>query len=345
MTDLFKQIRRDYYTSTLIEWLFWMAGTFLVVLAIKWFSAQYGAPEYEFHFWVTATLYLWYVSTISLIIGSTYFIARSAQTHLQRRQAHPQKPAEIDLQNDLERVIKIKKRAAIIAVVAHLVNACLVYFVTGHIPDITSEYQLYAVIGVFAIAAIKPAMLAVNSIRLEIFGMMQEADYPEKSVADLWQVVNQFGDYEKRLEKTFERLEENKTSNLQSIDESVENMVKQLGAYKEELTEAFEQQVNQFKASDSIREQSYQELQSAQAPLTKEVGKILSEIQTLKQFVIELRDKNIKGEQLMSALKEFGIDSLADLNVSFQKNIVNLNPPLASVPETVYRKKPVTQED
>ena len=57
----------------------------------------------------------------------------------------------------------------------------------------------------------------------------------------------------------------------------------------------------------------------------------MAELQNLQSFVIDLRDKNIKGEQLMSALKEFGIESLADLNVSFQKSIVTHNPPLRSV--------------
>ena len=63
-------------------------------------------------------------------------------------------------------------------------------------------------------------------------------------------------------------------------------------------------------------------------PVIKEISKILAAIQSLKDYVIELRDKNIKGEQLMSALKEFGIESLADLNVTFEKSIVNGNPKL-----------------
>jgi hypothetical protein len=330
MNDIFGEIRREFYTQTLKEWLGWIIGTFLLVVIIKWFAKQYGVPDYEFHVWVSATLYLWYVSTISLLIGSTYFIARNAQTMLERRATHPQKPESIDLTNDLARVKKIKNKASVIAIVAHIVNAVVVYFVTGHVPEITAEYQLYAVIGVFAIAAIKPALLAVNSIRMEIFGMMEEADYPQKSVADLWRVVNNFSDYEDRLDKVFERIVEVQEDFEKSKESAVGDITDKLTVYRAELQAVFDEKIIAFSASDSLREASYNNLKDAQAPLSKEVSKILAELQTLQSFVIDLRDKNIKGEQLMSALKEFGIDSLADLNVSFQKSVVTHNPTLRS---------------
>tara|TARA_R110001592_G_scaffold28237_1_gene104009 strand:- start:125 stop:1153 length:1029 start_codon:yes stop_codon:yes gene_type:complete len=331
MHDIFGEIRREFYTQTIREWLGWIVGTFLLVVLIKWFAQQYDVPEFEFHVWVSATLYLWYVSTISLLIGSTYFIARNAQTMLERRATHPQKPDSIDLTNDIVRVKKIKIKAAIIAVVAHLINAGLVYFVTGHVPGMTSEYQLYAVIGVFAIAAIKPAMLAVNAVRMEIFGMIEEADYPQKSVADLWRVVNDFNDYEERLEKVFERIEDVKQEFSCEKEITIADIVDKLTLYKAELHSAFDEKITLFSSSDSAREAAYDALKEAQAPLSKEVSKILAELQNLQGFVIDLRDKNIKGEQLMSALKEFGIESLADLNVSFQKSVVTHNPPLRSV--------------
>ncbi|MGI2112682.1 hypothetical protein ACRN9G_03670 [Shewanella frigidimarina] len=331
MHDIFGEIRREFYTQTIREWLGWIVGTFLLVVLIKWFAQQYDVPEFEFHVWVSATLYLWYVSTISLLIGSTYFIARNAQTMLERRATHPQKPDSIDLNNDIVRVKKIKIKAAIIAVVAHLINAGLVYFVTGHVPGMTSEYQLYAVIGVFAIAAIKPAMLAVNAVRMEIFGMIEEADYPQKSVADLWRVVNDFNDYEERLEKVFERIEDVKQEFSCEKEITIADIVEKLTLYKAELHSAFDEKITLFSSSDSAREAAYDALKEAQAPLSKEVSKILAELQNLQGFVIDLRDKNIKGEQLMSALKEFGIESLADLNVSFQKSVVTHNPPLRSV--------------
>ncbi|WP_351016765.1 hypothetical protein [Shewanella sp. AC91-MNA-CIBAN-0169] len=331
MHDIFGEIRREFYTQTIKEWLGWIVGTFLLVVLIKWFAQQYDVPEFEFHVWVSATLYLWYVSTISLLIGSTYFIARNAQTMLERRATHPQKPDSIDLSNDLVRVKKIKIKAAIIAVVAHLINAGLVYFVTGHVPSMTSEYQLYAVIGVFAIAAIKPAMLGVNAVRMEIFGMIEEADYPQQSVADLWRVVNDFNDYEERLEKVFERIDDAKQEFSREKEVTIADIVEKLTVYKAELHSAFDEKITLFSSSDSAREAAYHALKEAQAPLSKEVSKILAELQNLQSFVIDLRDKNIKGEQLMSALKEFGIESLADLNVSFQKSIVTHNPPLRSV--------------
>ncbi|MGI2175980.1 hypothetical protein [Shewanella ulleungensis] len=331
MHDIFGEIRREFYTQTIREWLGWIVGTFLLVVLIKWFAQQYDVPEFEFHVWVSATLYLWYVSTISLLIGSTYFIARNAQTMLERRATHPQKPDSIDLTNDLVRVKKIKIKAAIIAVVAHLINAGLVYFVTGHVPGMTSEYQLYAVIGVFAIAAIKPAMLAVNAVRMEIFGMIEEADYPQQSVADLWRVVNDFNDYEERLEKVFERIDEAKQEFSREKEVTIADIVEKLTVYKAELHSVFDEKIALFSSSDSAREAAYHGLKEAQAPLSKEVSKILAELQNLQSFVIDLRDKNIKGEQLMSALKEFGIESLADLNVSFQKSVVTHNPSLRSV--------------
>ncbi|MBB1364733.1 hypothetical protein H5125_21610, partial [Shewanella sp. SR44-4] len=306
MHDIFGEIRREFYTQTIREWLGWIVGTFLLVVLIKWFAQQYDVPEFEFHVWVSATLYLWYVSTISLLIGSTYFIARNAQTMLERRATHPQKPDSIDLTNDLFRVKKIKIKAAIIAVVAHLINAGLVYFVTGHVPGMTSEYQLYAVIGVFAIAAIKPAMLAVNAIRMEIFGMIEEADYPQQSVADLWRVVNDFNDYEERLEKVFERIEDVKQEFSREKEVTIADIVEKLTVYKAELHSVFDEKIALFSSSDSAREAAYHGLKEAQAPLSKEVSKILAELQNLQSFVIDLRDKNIKGEQLMSALKEFG---------------------------------------
>jgi len=250
---------------------------------------------------------------------------------LERRATHPQKPDSIDLTNDLVRVKKIKIKAGVIAVVAHIINAGVVYFVTGHVPGMTSEYQLYAVIGVFSIAAIKPAMLAVNAIRMEIFGMIEEADYPQKSVADLWRVVNDFNDYEERLEKVFERIDDAKQEFSREKEMTIADIVEKLALYKAELHSAFDEKITLFSSSDSAREASYNALKEAQAPLSKEVSKILAELQNLQSFVIDLRDKNIKGEQLMSALKEFGIESLADLNVSFQKSIVTHNPPLRSV--------------
>ncbi|MGI2172488.1 hypothetical protein ACROAE_20295 [Shewanella sp. MF05960] len=335
MHDIFGEIRREFYTQTIKEWLGWIVGTFLLVVLIKWFAQQYDVPEFEFHVWVSATLYLWYVSTISLLIGSTYFIARNAQTMLERRATHPQKPDSIDLTNDLVRVKKIKIKAATIAVVAHVINAGLVYFVTGHVPGMTSEYQLYAVIGVFAIAAIKPAMLAVNAVRMEIFGMIEEADYPQQSVADLWRVVNDFNDYEERLEKVFERIEDVKQEFSREKEIAISDIVEKITVYKAELHAVFDEKITLFSTSDSTREAAYHALKEAQAPLSKEVCKILAELQNLQSFVIDLRDKNIKGEQLMSALKEFGIESLADLNVSFQKSIVTHNPPLRSVPSPI----------
>jgi len=320
------EIKKDFYSKTLIEWIMWMVCSLLLIIFIKWFILQYGAPEYDFHVWVSATLYLWYVSTISLLISSTYFISRNAQSYIERRQNHPQKPQEIDLSNDLTRVKRIKKRAAIVAICAHLLNAVIVYFATAHIPGITAEYQMYAVIGVFAIAAIKPATLAVNSIRAEIFGMIEEADYPQQSVADLWRVVNEFTDYETRLTETFEHIDEAQQKNEGSIQAAEKELQEKLHEFKAVLNVEFGEQADKFISSDKLRECAYQELKTAQIPLTKEVGKILTEIQNLQSFVIELRDKNIKGEQLMSALKEFGIDSLADLNVSFQKSVVERNP-------------------
>lgn len=219
-------------------------------------------------------------------------------------------------------------KAGVISIVAHFINAAIVYFITGHVPGMTAEYQLYAVIGVFAIAAIKPALLAVNSIRMEIFGMMEEADYPQKSVADLWRVVNDFGDYEDRLDKVFERIDEVREDFEKSKESAIGEITDKLAVYKTELKLAFDEKIMRFSESDTLREASYHELKEAQAPLSKEVSKILAELQTLQSFVIDLRDKNIKGEQLMSALKEFGIESLSDLNVSFQKSVVNHNPTL-----------------
>jgi len=328
MKELLRENRKKYFISTFIEWIFWMVGSVLAIIAIKWISNQYGTTELEFHVWITATLYLWYVSTMSLILGGTYFISRAAQTHLERRQKHPQKPESIDLNNDIKRVKNIKKRAGIIAIVLHILSAGFIYYISRFIPGITPEFQLYAVIGVFAIAAIKPGLSAVNSLRIEILGMVQEADYPVKSVADLWKVVEKFGDYEKRLEASFEEIENVKEEHIILINEKLEDVSKSLVEYKTELEESFQKEAESFQQSDNARQIAYRELKEAQVPVIKEISKILASIQSLKDYVIELRDKNIKGEQLMSALKEFGIDSLADLNVTFEKSIVNGNPKL-----------------
>ena len=226
--------------SAFIEWIFWMVGSVLAIIAIKWVSHQYGATEFEFHVWITATLYLWYVSTMSLILGGTYFIARAAQTHLERRQKHPQKPESIDLISDIKRVKNIKKRAGVIAIGLHILNAGFVYYISRFIPDITPEFQLYAVIGVFAIAAIKPGFSAVNALRVEILGMVQEADYPVKSVADLWTVVENFGDYEKRLKASFKEIEDVKEEHIVLINEKLEGVGKSLEGYKAELEKTFQ---------------------------------------------------------------------------------------------------------
>jgi hypothetical protein len=328
MTDIFSETRRSFYSKTLIEWVFWIFASVLFIVLIKWLMVQYNAPEYEFHVWVSITLYLWYVSTLSLVISSTYFIARHAQTHLERRQNHPQKPDKIDLENDLIRIKNIKKRAIGIAVIGTVINAGIVYFVSQYIPDITHEFRIYAVIGVFAIAAIKPAMLALNAIKMEVFGMIQEADYPERSVADLWIVVDKFSNYEQRLDETFNRIDEVEETMNKTIEQTLKRYTENLELYKQELTQILDEKIDSINGSDQVRETAYAELRDAQIPVTKEVTKILAEIQSLKSFVIDLRDKNIKGEQLMSALKEFGIDSLADLGVTFEKRISQRNPQL-----------------
>jgi hypothetical protein len=328
MTDIFSETRRSFYSKTLIEWVFWIFASVLFIVLIKWLMVQYNAPEYEFHVWVSITLYLWYVSTLSLVISSTYFIARHAQTHLERRQNHPQKPDKIDLENDLIRIKNIKKRAIGIAVIGTVINAGIVYFVSQYIPDITYEFRIYAVIGVFAIAAIKPAMLALNAIKMEVFGMIQEADYPERSVADLWIVVDKFSNYEQRLDETFNRIDEVEETMNKTIEQTLKRYTENLELYKQELTQILDEKIDSINGSDQVRETAYAELRDAQIPVTKEVTKILAEIQSLKSFVIDLRDKNIKGEQLMSALKEFGIDSLADLGVTFEKRISQRNPQL-----------------
>ncbi len=328
MRELLRENSKKYFISAFIEWIFWMVGSVLAIIAIKWISVQYGASEYEFHVWITATLYLWYVSTMSLILGGTYFIARSAQTHLERRQKHPQKPESIDLTNDIKRVKNIKKRAGVIAIVLHTLNAAFIYYISRFIPGITPEFRLYAVLGVFAIAAIKPGFSAVNALRVEILGMVHEADYPVKSVADLWRVVEKFGNYEERLEASFKEIEEVKEEHIVLINEKLKEVGTSLEEYKTELEKTFREKVEIFQESDNTREAAYHELKEAQMPVIKEISKILAAIQSLKDYVIELRDKNIKGEQLMSALKEFGIESLAELNVTFEKSVVNRNPKL-----------------
>lgn len=319
---------KKFFVGAFLEWILWIVGSVIAVMFIKWISLQYGAKEYELHIWVSATLYLWYVSTMSIIVGGTYFVARAAQTKLERRQTHPQKPDHVDLTNDIVRIKKIKTRAAIIATVVHLLNAGFVFMVSRHIPGITPEFRIYAVLGVFAVAAIKPGFTALNAIRMEIFGMQEEADYPVKSVAMLWQKVDEFGDYEERLKEIFTEIEENREQTEKQLADQLTALAKTLEEYKQELDDSFANQVNEFKQSDANREAAYTALKEAQMPLTKEVGKVLGAIQSLKGYVIELRDKNIKGEQLMSALKEFGIDSLADLHVTFQKSVESKNPNL-----------------
>ncbi len=320
--------RRAYLTSTFIEWLLWIGGSVLLIFILKWCISIYGGTTYEMHVWISATLYLWYVSSMSILVGSTYFVARAAQTDLERRQNHPQKPEGVNLDSDLARIKKIKKRSAIFAIIVHTLNAAFVYYISRHIPGITPEFRIYATLGVLAIAAIKPGFAAINSLRQEIFGMQEAADYPIKSVADLWIKVDSFGDYEERLKETFKAIEEAQKNYNEMVILKMSEIATSLETYKTTLHKDFEQELLLVKSSDTIREQAYNELKQAQVPITKEISKILNSIQSLKDFVIELRDKNIKGEQLMSALKEFGIDSLSDLNVTFQKSIVDNNPKL-----------------
>jgi hypothetical protein len=320
--------RKSYLVSTLFEWLLWMGGSILIVFLLKWCITMYGGSTYEMNVWISAILYLWYVSSMSILVGSTYFIARAAQTDLERRQNHPQKPVGINLDSDLERIKKIKKRAAIFAIIVHSANAGLVYYISRHIPGITPEFRIYATLGVLAIAVIKPGFSAVNTLRQEIFGMQEAADYPIKSVAELWIKVDQFGNYEQRLETILQDIEEAKQSYDEMLEAKLLEIAQSLESYKTRLHQDFEQELVLIKSSDATRENAYRELQQAQLPITKEISKILASIQSLKDFVIELRDKNIKGEQLMSALKEFGIDSLADLNVTFQKSVMDRNPQL-----------------
>ena len=320
--------RRAYLTSTFFEWLLWIGGSVLVIFLSRWCISLYGGTAYEMHVWVSATLYLWYVSTMSLLVGSTYFVARAAQTQLERRQNHPQKPAELNLDTDLARIKRIKKRSAIFAIIVHTINALFVYYISRHIPGITPEFRIYATLGVLAIAAIKPGFSAINTLRQEIFGMQEEADFPVKTVSDLWVKVEEFGDYEERLKKTFEDIEEAKKDYNEMVIAKMEEIAASLESYKTKLHQDFEEELLLIKSSDVAREQAYNGLKEAQMPITKEISKILAAIQSLKDFVIELRDKNIKGEQLMSALKEFGIDSLSELNVTFQKSVIDRNPKL-----------------
>lgn len=320
--------RRAYLTATFFEWLIWIGGSILVIFLLKWCISMYGGTTYEMHVWVSATLYLWYVSTMSILVGSTYFVARAAQTELERRQNHPQKPEGVNLESDLARIKKIKIRAAIFAILVHSANAAFVYYISRHIPGITPEFRIYATLGVLAIAAIKPGFTAINTLRQEIFGMQEEAAYPIKSVAQLWHKVEAFGNYEERLTRTFEAIEEAQKTYNQMVIDKMEQMAAGLESYKTKLHQDFEQELLLVKSSDTLREQAYTELKQAQLPIAKEISKILAQIQSLKDFVIELRDKNIKGEQLMSALKEFGIDSLSELNVTFQKSVAERNPNL-----------------
>lgn len=320
--------RKTHLVATFFEWLFWIAGSLLLIFLARWCVSLYSGTTYEMHIWVSATLYLWYVSSMSLLVGNTYFVARAAQTHLERRQNHPQKPEGVNLAGDLDRIKRIKKRSAIFAIIVHSVNVCFVYYISRHIPGITPEFRIYAALGVLGIAAIKPGFMAINTLRQEIFGMQEEADFPVKSVAELWQKVDAFGDYEARLKETFEAIEQAKNEYNEMALAKLEEIAKGLEVYKAQLHKDFEQELLLIKASDITREKAYHELRDAQMPINKEISKILTAIQSLKDFVIELRDKNIKGEQLMSALKEFGIDSLSDLNVTFQKSIADKNPKL-----------------
>jgi hypothetical protein len=342
MNEMLREQSKKYITNAFFEWIAWLIGSVLIIMLVRWSMLQYGATEQEFHVWISGTVYLWYVSTMSLVVSGTYFIARAAQTYLERRQDHPQKPESVDLKKDIVRVIRIKNRSAIVAVVLHTINAVFVYYVSGHILGITEEFRVYAVLGVFAIAAIKPAFSAINTIRIEIWGMLDEADYPVNSVAKLWNVVEEFGDYESRLNGVFSEIENVRGQQDYHIDEKLKEVAGQVKIFKLELMEKYKSEIEQFKQSDNLRQESYTELKEAQMPVIKEISKVLEAIQTLKEFVIELRNKNIKGEQLMSALKEFGIDSLADLNVTFQKSVVNRNP---EIREVLVSPSPILESD
>ena len=337
MNEMLREQSKKYITGAFFEWAGWITGSVLLVILIRWASIQYGASEQALHIWISATIYLWYVSTMSLIVSGTYFIARAAQTYLERRQNHPEKPESVDLTKDIARVIRIKNRAGIIAIVLHTINAAFVYYVSGNVPGITDEYRIYAVLGVFAVAAIKPAFSAINTIRIEIWGMLNEADYPVNSVADLWKVVEEFGDYERRLESTFSQIESTREEHDDTINRRLDEISEKLKEFKGELIRTFEADINAFKESDNLRQQAYTELKKAQMPVIKEISKVLGAIQTLREFVIDLRNKNIKGEQLMSALKEFGIDSLAELNVTFQKAVVHRNPEIPAIHDSSRR--------
>ncbi len=344
MNEMLREQSKKYITGAFFEWAGWITGSILLVILIRWASIQYGASEQALHIWISVTIYLWYVSTMSLVVSGTYFISRAAQTYLERRQNHPEKPDSIDLAKDIARVIRIKNRSGIIAIVLHTINAVFVYYVSGNVPGITGEYRIYAVLGVFAIAAIKPAFSAINTIRIEIWGMLNEADYPVNSVADLWRVVEEFGDYEKRLENTFSEIESAREEHDDTINRKLDEISEKLKEFKGQLIQTFETDIKEFKESDKLRQLAYTELKDAQMPVIKEISKVLGAIQTLREFVIDLRNKNIKGEQLMSALKEFGIDSLAELNVTFQKAVVHRNPEIPAVHDSSRQAEKSTDE-
>lgn len=324
--DIFKSKSRDYLVSSAIEWVVWMIGSVCAVWFIQWCSVQYGAPTYDFHIWLSATLYLWYVSTMSLVVGSVYFIARMAQTQLERRQNHPQKPESVNLEDDIKRVKNIKQRSFIFALILHSASAAFVYYVSRHIPGITQEFRIYAVVGVFGVAAIKPAFNAINTLRVEIWGMLAEADYPAKTVAELWVVVNKFGDYEERLKTVFEKIGEAKEGHSGEIKEALAKLTEDTAELSKTLKETFDEKVGKFQESDDVRQKSYNELKEAQSSVTSEAAKILEAIQTLQKKVMDLRENNIKGEEIMAALKILGINELSELNVTLTKHFDNTNP-------------------
>ena len=52
MKELLREKSRKYISGLLTEWIFWMVGSVLAIIAIKWVSVQYGSTEYEFHVWL-----------------------------------------------------------------------------------------------------------------------------------------------------------------------------------------------------------------------------------------------------------------------------------------------------
>ncbi len=200
--------RQPSLTAVSFKLLFFGVFAIIGVAIIRNFSGMLGIPEISLSYWMGAVAYLW-VNATTLVIGWRVFWR--ATEALNRAAVRKEKAKDKEQTRQIEAAIKkietFKKRGLQIAILFHAASAALIWFGSQYVTD-NMTWRLVAVAISIAIAGIKPLYIFAESAMRTITDLDRETQYPEKTVQDLIDQLEDLKALEERCEAQQTQIEE-----------------------------------------------------------------------------------------------------------------------------------------